>query len=476
MNPGWDLADALAEGWTPQQVKEWARGRVKPWVDPGRPHVNGSETKAAKPNGHAGEPPILAPPPSPAVELIPAAQYDDDDDGGMPRTALYEQLGLTCVRGKPHPNLSNIVTILDRHHELTGKFWFDEFLDRVFSDWASNEPREWTDSDTIQLTLWIQRVLHMPKLATGTVYDAVIAQAHGHTRNEARDWLVALKWDGYTRVCDLMRRGFGADDSDYTAAVGRYLMAGMVKRVLEPGCKVDSMPVFEGEQGEWKSTALSLLGGKWFTECHERIGGKDFYGVLQGKMLVEISEMHALSSAGVETVKGIISCQVDRFREPYGRSTSDHPRQNMFCGTANKDDWNRDETGARRFFPIKCGKVSLAWIRDNRDQLFAEAVEIARTIPDWWKVPGEEAKRQQDARREHDSWEPACADYLATRDKVRLSDMLTEAVKVELAHQGLPEQRRGGRILRAMGWQNKVVATKDGSQRWWVNPGWNGLL
>jgi hypothetical protein len=54
--------------------------------------------------------------------------------------------------------------------------------------------------------------------------------------------------------------------------------------------------------------------------------------------------------------------------------------------------------------------------------------------------------------------------------------MLTEAVKVELAHQGLPEQRRGGRILRAMGWQNKVVATKDGSQRWWVNPGWNGLL
>ena len=134
------------------------------------------------------------------------------------------------------------------------------------------------------------------------------------------------------------------------------------------------MPVLEGSQGTFKSTGLPILGGKWFAEVHQSIDSKDFYLALSGKLLLEISEMHSFSKAEVERLKGVMSCQVDRYRAPYERRAADHPRRCVFAGTTNRDDWNRDETGARRFWPVVCGHIDLDWLTGHRDQLLAEAV------------------------------------------------------------------------------------------------------
>ena len=226
----------------------------------------------------------------------------------------------------------------------------------------------------------------------------------------------------------LMSRGFGAEDSDYTMAVGQNFIIGMVARVLRPGCKVDTMPVLEGAQGIRKSSGLGILGGKWFAELHQDIANKDFYLALPGKMLLEISEMHAFNRSESERLKGVVSCQIDRYRAPFDRRAVDHPRRCVFAGTTNRDDWNRDDTGARRFWPIVCGRIDLDWLAANRDQLLAEAVAKFNAGASWWDVPADDARREQDARRPEDPWQPTIANWLIGRSEVTITDILASCL------------------------------------------------
>ncbi len=412
----------------------------------------------AKLNGHAIEPPA-------EVDAVPAKTRPTGPTS-------WTGLGLVVnSNGIPFPNLDNAAAILERHPALAGRVWFDEFLQRILTTWCCDEPREWRDDDDVRLTLLVQRSLAIGKMSVEAMRQGVVAVAYGRTRNECREWLEALEHDGTARVRQMMPKGFGAEPSAYAEAVAVYWMCGMCKRVLEPGSKVDAMPVFEGEQGASKSTALSIIGGKWFAEAHEDIKNKDFYGVLQGKLLVEICEMHAFNGAEIEQVKGKISCRVDRYRAPYGRYTKDYPRQGVFAGTTNRDDWNRDETGARRFLPIKCGNIDLKWLAANRDQLFAEALTILKSGHEWWRIESEDSKREQEARRQHDTWEEPISDYLKGRTHLRLRNLLDVALKIEDAKQDKGVQLRAGRCLRALGWYSKSVRQGEITGKLWMPNG-----
>jgi putative DNA primase/helicase len=206
-------------------------------------------------------------------------------------------------------------------------------------------------------------------------------------RNPPKEWLESLEWDREERLWCLLSKGLGATHDDYSAAVGRCFMVGMVARVMNPGCKVDCMPIFEGSQGLGKSTALKIIGGPYFAEIHESITSKDFYLAIAGKMLCEISELHAFRRAEIERIKGIITTATDRFRVPFGTFAADHPRSCVFAGTTNLDDWNTDETGARRFWPVRCFDIDRDWLSEHRHQIFAEAVHRYVAGESWWDVP-----------------------------------------------------------------------------------------
>ena len=201
-----------------------------------------------------------------------------------------------------------------------------------------------------------------------------------------RNYLDSLQWDGAPRLMHLMSRGFGAKGAwqghaSYLASVGRCWLISAVARVYSPGCKVDTMPILEGPQSALKlvrnTGPVPRRGMVLGHRCPPTWRAKDAPAA-PGRQLADrdVRDIAPSQERGRQPQVLPFSTQVDKFRPSYGRAEVSRPRQCVFVGTTNEDQYLSDVTGNRRFWPIKVGHVSLEWIRANRDQLWAEAREM----------------------------------------------------------------------------------------------------
>ena len=97
---------------------------------------------------------------------------------------------------------------------------------------------------------------------------------------------------------------------------------------------------------------------------------------VRGVWGVELAELDAMSRGEISKIKAFITRTTDRFRPPYGERLIESPRSCVFWGSTNKDDYLKDETGGRRFWPIKIGKIKIELLAAERDELWAEAVAL----------------------------------------------------------------------------------------------------
>lgn len=377
---------------------------------------------------------------------------------------LYQVHGFTTKsNGRPHSNEHNVCCALVSR---ALPVYFDEFKRRV----CHGDGAEWIEADTRELTLWLQKRIELYDISVRVVQNGLITYAYQHRRNPLAEWLNGIEWDGTSRLRHLLHKGFGSEDSSYTAAVGRCFLIAMVARVLAPGCKHDCMMVLQGEQGIFKSRALeALAGADYYAEIHDSICSKDFCISMMGKWLCDVNELHAFKTAEIERIKGVISTKVDRYRDPYAATATDHARTSVLTGTTNRSDWNTDETGSRRFWPINCGLVDVDWLKANRAQLFAEAVERYRDGENWWEVPLERAEQMRDASRDVDPWEEVLWDYLDHHEQVRIPHLMNEVLGIKESLMDCIGQRRVGKILRRFGYRKIEAGGGEGrAGRYWT--------
>ncbi len=230
------------------------------------------------------------------------------------------------------------------------------------------------------------------------------------------------------------------------------------------------MLVLEGAQGELKSTACGILAGEWFSDSlPDIIDGKDASQHLRGKWLIEVAEMHAMNKAEASLLKSFISRTTERYRPSYGRMEVIEPRQCVFVGTSNKEAYLRDETGGRRFWPLKTGRIDLEILDYDRDQLFAEAVHQYRHGVAWWSNKAFERKHiepEQEARYEFDEWANPAVGYLKDVAKTTIPEIAQNAVGLDVSRLGVVEQKRIAGILLKLGWKPQ----RNKHQRWWEKP------
>ena len=209
---------------------------------------------------------------------------------------------------------------------------------------------QWVDADDASLRHYMEKFYGL--YGKDRIFDAVNVVASENKFHPVRDYLDGCEWDGVPRVETLLVDYLGAEDNAYTRTVTRKTLVAAVARVYQPGCKFDYMLTIRGRQGLGKSAFISKLGGQWFSDSFTTLQGKDAYEQVLGVWIMEVGELAGMRKAEAETIKLYISKQTDRFRPAYGRRTQEFPRQCIFIGTTNEEQFLRDTTGNRRFWVV----------------------------------------------------------------------------------------------------------------------------
>ena len=370
-------------------------------------------------------------------------------------------------RRKPIPNLKNVMHALRTAPELIDVFAFDEMLRSALllgplpaitgEQDDGPFPRAIRDTDGSRLQEFLQAA-GLSRVGKEVVNDAMDLRAQECAFHPLRKYLETLEWDGVSRIDGWPVRYLGAEDIAYHRQIGRMFMISMIARVFDPGCKCDYMLVLEGPQGARKSTACQILGAEWFSDCLPSIthSGKDVCQHLRGKWLIEIAELSAIGKAENAALKAFLTRTTEQYRPPHGRREVVEARQCVFVGTTNKSTYLRDETGDRRFWPVRIGKIDTDALAADRDQLLAEAVHMYRQGGQWWPdrdFEKEHIRPQQDARFEQDIWHQPVAEYVADKSRVFILEIARNALGATIDRLGTIDQRRITSILTRLEWQ-----------------------
>jgi hypothetical protein len=392
--------------------------------------------------------------------------YDQKGDKGAyvdrQITKAIKQIALaTDDKGTPFSSAPNIrIALLKMGITLR----YDQFADHLLIDGLANFGPILEDAAVIRIWLLMERRFRL-RPSKDLLFNVVEDTARLNGFHPVRDYLDALKWDGVRRLDTWLIKYGGAEDTEYTQAVGALMLIAAVHRVRQPGCKFDEMVVLENEeQGTDKSTALATLVGpeEWFSDdLPLNIEGKRVIESLRGRWILEAAELSGMRRADIEHLKAFLSRQVDRARLAYGRIVSEVPRQCVIVGTTNSLEYLRDTTGNRRFWPVRCQRFNITALRRDRDQLWAEAAAreasgvSIRLNQELWK----KAAQEQEQRLTRDPWFDALHEAGLGDMKGKISmEAIWTILDVRGAQRGQEQSRRVGEAMRKLGWRRANTA------------------
>lgn len=494
---GWDIADAIDEGWDAARVRDYIRAAHA---------LRGPDDAVRAAAGLST--------PSTAAAREEASAADDDAACGWVRYLLRAEKtdAVRAVR-------ENVVIALDGRPEkgvpgieaCAGLIRFNAFSNNVEKSrptpWGTTAG-DWQEADELLMGDWLVREQRMPSMSRQILEEAVLVVAHRHTWHPLREKVEGLrgKWDKVQRLDTWLARVLLEEDehdealTEYLKRVGRWFVMGMCARVMAerrvgktvvcgPGTKFDYMLVLEGPQGWCKSTFASVLAGDYFADTGLDIQHKDSLMNIQGVWVYEWSELESLAKAEVGSLKRFISSPVDRFRATFDRRPAKYPRQVVFVGTTNERHYLFDTTGNRRFWPVRVTRpADLDWLRENIEQMLAEAVAAVDANERFYPTREEQARwfdPQQRERTVESSLEAAIRTFLydeqqkvalgqangALVNEIGLQELLTR-VGYAIDKQTDVVSKRAGQVMHMLGWTTRRPgADEDGKRpRIYVRP------
>jgi putative DNA primase/helicase len=308
------------------------------------------------------------------------------------------------------------------------------------------------------------------KLSMSDVHAAVAEVAYRKSYHPVRDYLAGLVWDRIERLNQVAEDILGAARSILNQAIIRRFFIGAVARAMKPGCKVDTMPILVGRQGALKSTFFKRLSDPWFLDTEIDISKKDAFEQIRQAWIVEWAELESLFRArDANSVKAFLSSARDTYRPSYGRNAITVERSCVIVGTTNSDEFLTDETGNRRFWPLRVGDIDVDLAEQQRDQLWAEAMHLFMAKEQWHLTATEEAELRaaHDDHRVRDVWESVTLDW-GTSQVIQFTtgDVLEKAIKKPAGQWNRADEMRVARVLKANGWERKTDPSNKNSKKW----------
>jgi len=389
--------------------------------------------------------------------------------------------------GHPRPTYLNCVLILENDPRLSGcagKNLFTGAVDQrgPLPGVAREGDGEWGEAADGFLREFFEREYRIV-FPAGTINDALKGYAVKKAYHPVRDWFTGLEWDGVPRAETLFIDYLGAADSRYARAVCRKMLLAAYWRIFEPGTKFDYVVILEGAQGIQKSTFWNVLSKNRSTELSSfdpKVAGE----IVQGVQFVEVAELDGFSRFDQRQLKAFFSKTADRYREAYATRAQSRPRQCIFVGSTNDDEYLSDRTGNRRYWPIRCTRteddpIDMEKLRAEVDQIWAEVAILAPEREPLYLDNSDRvtAEDEQRARLFADEWEgkidlwlsrPAIIDRYKEggefstdtedRNRVCIPEIWAECFGGDIVRIDNKSRRRLADCLRAVGW--KMTGTR----------------
>ena len=403
-------------------------------------------------------------------------------------------------KGNAKSTRPNCVTVLENDPRLKGHLAFNDFdnksVVRGGLPW-DKDTKLWRDEDSKRLRVYMERAYGIS--GKDAINDARVEVERRHRFHPVRDYLNGLQWDGTPRLEHAIIDYVGAADCELTRKVTRIWLTAAVKRIFEPGCKMDYCLILVGAQGIGKSTFFEVMGGEWYNgNLSAMSNDRASLEQLQGSWIFELQELDGMKKREASQVKAFITNREDRYRGAYKEESEGHKRQCVFGGTTNEDTFLKDETGDRRFWPVQVD-ASLRKYEDtrealkrDRDQLWAEAVDSYRHVPgyveeyletklpvDWDSYTTEGKvyyyKHEDEIRTKGIQWrmtafpgefitcylgkDRACKEYQSVSTK--FNRIMKNEHSIEWTQKMIPYQGRGFKSSRQKGWLRNEAPRED---------------
>lgn len=336
---------------------------------------------------------------------------------------------------------------------------FNQFISTAMIKFPGREPRPLDDDD--EALIRDEMLARDASIHPNAVSDRLRLKAKANAFHPVVEYLDSVQWDGESRMDGWLTTYLGVPKTPYTRKVGNSVLVGAVRRVKDPGCKFDEALILIGTEGSGKSTAIRTLcpDPTWFSDSLSISSSpKQVIEGTQGIWLMEGAEL--VGAKNVEAVKAFLSRSVDGpVRLAYSKLSVTRPRQFVVIGTTNEWKPLANETGARRFWPVKMGTLDKAALERDRDQLWAEAC-VAEMRGDTTQITVDLIDEVTNAQNEF-----ATAHPWRERIKDKLDDLeikspipkkwLWEWVGVEISKQTHEQGKIVNAIMDKLGYEEK---------------------
>jgi putative DNA primase/helicase len=285
--------------------------------------------------------------------------------------------------GKQLP-LDQTVKKMSVDSNLVGLFRYNQFSEDIEFirppcwDESIRTGKTIDDDDLSQIRYYLTTI-HGLEPSKPIVGEACFIVAKRNQYHPVKQFIESQVWDGVPRLNEWLIKSSGCVDNPYTRDVSRCMLTAAVNRVYNPGCKFDHMVILEGPQGIGKSTMVEEVCPGFYLDTNFDTRDKDLVDAMNRSLIIEISELSGMNKKDVDWLKSFITKKVDRVRLAYAYKTKDFYRKSIFVGTYNpsgNNNYFRDDTGNRRFWPIECSHINIEYIREVRAQLWAEAFHL----------------------------------------------------------------------------------------------------
>lgn len=377
---GWDLADALADGWDLQRAMQYmGENTGDPW------HIASGKPSA---------------PPAPANDNKPAAN--------IPLDAAVNPFGFPHLTDKGQP-----MNTVENLEYLVGEYGirarYNEVRKQVEVTIPGRIGRTLDNRANVALAE-LTSICARNRMPQSMLADYVKVLADRNAYNPVCDWINSKPWDGVTRIQKLLDTVRVAGDATLkNKLLYRWLLSAVAALFKPFGFTSHGVLVFTGEQGQGKTSWVKALAPQEMGVVLEGAtldpNNKDTVVNAVSHWLVELGELDAtFRKSDIARLKSFVTQAVDKLRRPYDRIESEYQRRTVFFASVNEGRYLVDDTGNRRWWTVPVAEIDYRHGIDMQ-QVWAELLTHFERDEQHW-LTDDEQKALNALNADHEAVDP----------------------------------------------------------------------